>query len=431
MFQNTYTNVAEEKTTNQAETLLHSLERAAAGIGLHVNANKTEYMCYNQTGNIATLDGASLKLVNKFTYLGSSVSSTEKDIDTRLTKAWTAIDRLSIIWKSDLTDKMKRSFFQAAVVSILLYGCTTWTLTKRLERRLDGNYTRMLRAVLNKSWRQHPTRLQLYGHLPPITKTIQVRRTRHAGHCWRSKDELISDVLLWTPTHGCARVGRPARTYIQQLCEDTGCNPEDLPEAMNDREKWRETVRDIRAGGATWWWWWYQCSRGKLNISKRLYQCSRGKLNISKHLYQCSRGKLNISKHLYQCSRGKLNISKHLYQCSRGKLNVSKHLYQCSRGKLNVSKRLYQCSRGKLNVSKRLYQCSRGKLNVSKHLYQCSRGKLNVSKRLYQCSRGKFNIMPIYQNNDYTQLQIKERNFIDKFKPKLNKTWTIHTQKRL
>ena len=149
---------------------------------------------------------------------------------------------------------MKRSFFQAAVVSILLYGCTTWTLTKRLERRLDGNYTRMLRAVLNKSWRQHPTRLQLYGHLPPITKTIQVRRTRHAGHCWRSKDELISDVLLWTPTHGCARVGRPARTYIQQLCEDTGCNPEDLPEAMNDREKWRETVRDIRAGGATWWW---------------------------------------------------------------------------------------------------------------------------------------------------------------------------------
>ena len=155
------------------------------------------------------------------------------------------------------SNQLKRSFFQAAVVSILLYGCTTWTLTKRLERRLDGNYTRMLRAVLNKSWRQHPTRLQLYGHLPPITKTIQVRRTRHAGHCWRSKDELISDVLLWTPTHGCASVGRPARTYIQQLCEDTGCNPEDLPEAMSDREKWRETVRDIRADGATWWWWWY------------------------------------------------------------------------------------------------------------------------------------------------------------------------------
>ena len=95
--------------------------------------------------------------------------------------------------------------FQAAVASILLYGCTTWTLTKQLEKKLDGNYTRMLRAILNKSWRQHPTRHQLYSHLPPITKTIQVRRTRHAGHCWRSRDELISDVLLWTPTHGRAK----------------------------------------------------------------------------------------------------------------------------------------------------------------------------------------------------------------------------------
>ena len=152
---------------------------------------------------------------------------------------------------------MKRSFFQAAVTSILLCGCTTWTLTKRLEKKLEGNYTRMLRAILNKSWRQHPTRHQLYGHLPPITKTIQVRLTRHAGHCWRSRDELISDVLLWTTAHGRAKAGRPARTYIQQLCEDTGCCPEDLPDAMNDREKWRERVRNIRACDTTWWWWWW------------------------------------------------------------------------------------------------------------------------------------------------------------------------------
>ena len=132
--------------------------------------------------------------------------------------------------------------FQAVVISILLYGCTTWTLTKRLEKKLDGNYTRMP---------------QLYGQLPPITKTIQVRRTRHAGHCWRSRDELISDVLLWTSKYGRAKAGWPARTYIQQLCEDKGWSPEDLPEVMNDREKWRERVRDIRAGGMTWWWLWF------------------------------------------------------------------------------------------------------------------------------------------------------------------------------
>ena len=201
------------------------------------------------TSPVCTPDIYIYILVDKFTYLGSSVLSTEKDIDTRLTKAWAAIDKLSIIWKSDLTDKMKRSFFYAAVVSILLYGCTTWTLTKRLEKKLDGNYARILRAILNKSWRQHPTRHQIYGHLPPITKTIQVRRTRHAGHYWGSRGELISDVLLWIPAYGRAKVGPPARTYIQQRCEDTGCSPEDLSESMNDWEKWRERVRDIRASG--------------------------------------------------------------------------------------------------------------------------------------------------------------------------------------
>ena len=159
-------------TPDQAKTLLHNLERAAAGIGLYVNAHKTEYMCYNQTGDISTLEGTSLKLVDKFTYLGSSVESTEKDIETRLMKAWTAINRLSIIWKSDLTDKMKRSFFQAAVASILLYGCTTWTLTKRLEKRLDGNYTRMLRAILN----------QVQAATPHKTPTVRPPASNHENY---------------------------------------------------------------------------------------------------------------------------------------------------------------------------------------------------------------------------------------------------------
>ena len=143
---------------------------------------------------------------------------------------------------------------------ILLYGCTTWTLTKWMGKKLDGNYTRMLQAILNKSWRQHPTKQQLYGYLPSIMKTIKVRWTRHAKHCWRSRDELISDVLKWTPSHSWAKAGRPAQTYIQQLCEDTGCSLEDLPEAMNNREEWREKVRDIHACGMTrWWWWWWWC----------------------------------------------------------------------------------------------------------------------------------------------------------------------------
>ena len=139
-------------------------------------------MCFNQTGDISTLNGCSLILVDKFIDLGSSSSSTEIGIDMRLTKAWTAINSYrsygSQYWpiKLNAVSSKQRSF-------------DTWTLTKRMEKKLDSNYTRMLRTILNRSWRQHPTK-----HLPHITKTIQVRRTRHAAHCWRCRDELISDV---------------------------------------------------------------------------------------------------------------------------------------------------------------------------------------------------------------------------------------------
>ena len=85
-----------------------------------------------------------------------------------------------------------------------------------------------------------------------IKKNIsQVRQTRHAGYCWRSKDKLISDILLWTPSHGQAKVGRPARTYIQQLCADIGCSLENLLGTMNDRDGWQERVREICASNAT------------------------------------------------------------------------------------------------------------------------------------------------------------------------------------
>ena len=128
-----------------------------------------------------------------------SVRSDFHMIDSLSIAVHAFVSRVSMSFWVDEPLLPRCSFFQTGVVSILLYGCTTWTLTKRLEKKLDGNYTRILRAILNKSWRQHPTRHQLYGHLPLIMKTIQARRTRHAGHCWRSRDELISDVLRWTP----------------------------------------------------------------------------------------------------------------------------------------------------------------------------------------------------------------------------------------
>ena len=152
-----------------------------------------------------------------------------------------------------------------------------------MEKKLDGNYTRILRAILNKSWREHPIKQQLYGHLPPITKTIKVRQTRHARHCWRSKDKLISDKLLWTPSLGRAKVGRPARTYIQQLCADTGYSLEDLSGTMDDRDGWRERVREIRAGSATWWW--FNKNSNYLTVCKKWIP-ARLKMSSTKCVYK-------------------------------------------------------------------------------------------------------------------------------------------------
>ena len=97
--------------------------------------------------------------------------------------------------------------------------------------------------------------VHLHGHLPPISHNFQVRWTRHAGHCWRSKDKFLNDILLWTPTYGFARFGQPAKTYIHQLCANTGCCLEDLPDMMDDRDWWWKRVRELRTFSMIWWWW--------------------------------------------------------------------------------------------------------------------------------------------------------------------------------
>ena len=119
-------------------------------------------------------------------------------------------------------------------MSVLQYGCTTWTLTICLEKKLDGNYTRMLQFVFNKSWKQQTTKELLHSHLPPILQSVHVRWTRYAGHCWRSKKERICNVLLWISIHGYTSIGRPAQAYIPQLCL------EGLPRAMADKDGWWE-----------------------------------------------------------------------------------------------------------------------------------------------------------------------------------------------
>ena len=141
-----------------AQKLLYIQEKSAAFIGLHVNVTKTEYMCYNQDSTIDTLNKILLKKIDDFVHIGSNIASTEKDVLIRISKSWSALDRLRTIWKFTLPEQTKKGFFRAIVESVLLYGSSAWTLAKRLESKLNGIYTRMLRAILNIHWSAHPVK---------------------------------------------------------------------------------------------------------------------------------------------------------------------------------------------------------------------------------------------------------------------------------
>ena len=116
-----------------------------------------------------------------------AISHLLKGVNICVGNELSAINSLLTIRKSDISDERKWEFFQVVAVSVLLYGCTSWTLTICIKKKPDGNYTRMLRTVSIKSWEQHPTKQHVHNHQPPITQTIQEISRRHIELCWRSE----------------------------------------------------------------------------------------------------------------------------------------------------------------------------------------------------------------------------------------------------
>ena len=234
-------------TEVQAQKLLERVEDAALRVGLHMNAKKTKCMVYNHNDeiNIRTRDGTRLEVVNDFKYLGSWMESSKKDIQTRKALAWQACNKLNKIWKSTLTRNLKIKLFLATVESVLLYGSETWTLTARLQKSIDGCYTRLLRSALNVSWKDRIPNTVLYKDLPRVSEKIRERRLKFAGHCSRSKDQVVADLVLWKPSQGKRSKGRPIKTYLDLLCEDTGLMCEDLESCMQERTTWR-AIADVR-----------------------------------------------------------------------------------------------------------------------------------------------------------------------------------------
>ena len=231
-----------------AQALLKSLESAANCVGLYLNETKTEYLFNSQTNNndsfeMKTLNNATLKRVNDYKYLGSYVSSSEKDFNVRKGMAWSACNDLHKIWVSDLNAELKVQFFRAFVEPILLYGSETWTLSAKLQKRLDGTYTRLLMRVKNLSWKMHPNKQLTYGNLKPVSSIVKRRRVQFAGHCLRATNEVVSPLILWKPES----IGRRCQklTFPDVISRDSGINKQDLETAMLDREFWRGVVNSV------------------------------------------------------------------------------------------------------------------------------------------------------------------------------------------
>ena len=161
-------------SSRNAEKLLNFLEESGKTVGLKVIIKKTQHVNINSNKTVKSIDGEVLKNVDNFIYLGSEIESTNIEIKIRNTKSWAALEKLSSIWKLSHSTTLKRNFFRAVVESVLLYGSEARTLTKTHEKKLDGTYTRMLRTILNISWKEHPTKIRLYGNIPPLTSIISI-----------------------------------------------------------------------------------------------------------------------------------------------------------------------------------------------------------------------------------------------------------------
>ena len=223
-----------------AQDLLLGVETATQEIGLYLDAAKIRVMHLNpiSTPPLCVIDGSEIVRVDEFKYLGG-YTNTAYDVKTRIGRAWGAAHSLRKVCTAPIHRSTKLKVFKVVVGSILLYGAESWSLTSTHSKKLDGNYTRLLRTALDVSWKSHTTNKALYDPLPRITTVIRKHRLALAGHM--RHDEAAAKVLLWTPD-AKRRRGRPNQTIKNIIEEDVGFKDKDLINIMQDCALWRKII---------------------------------------------------------------------------------------------------------------------------------------------------------------------------------------------
>jgi hypothetical protein len=238
---------------NEAELqeLTTRLEKASGAVGMEVSSEKSKILVNSHSQQAATnimLNGRQLEEVESFKYLGSTLckdGSSAKEIKARLGLASSAITRLNTIWNSSsISFPVKFKLYKSLVISILLYGCESWTLTADTERRIQAFEHKCFRKLLHISYKEHKTndyvRQQVttyVGKQEPLLATVKRRKLAWYGHV--SRHESLSKTILQGTVEGKRRRGRQRKSWSDNVTEWTGCNIASLLRQAEDRELWR------------------------------------------------------------------------------------------------------------------------------------------------------------------------------------------------
>ena len=189
-----------ENSPKEAQVQLNGTACEAQKIGLVINKKKTEFMTNTSCKKNLTLNNEDIKFANDFTHLGSKMVSTERDVKRRLSLPWSEFWKLERLWRSKTTHlELKIKLFKATCLSILIYGCEGWTLTKKLEDKLKSFTTSCYRIILGIKRMDFISDEEVLKTVKQnlLIQLIQQRQLHFLGHFLRKpENELVNRYAL-------------------------------------------------------------------------------------------------------------------------------------------------------------------------------------------------------------------------------------------
>lgn len=241
-----------ESSIPRAQSQLTRTATAAADLGLVISAPKTEYMTANCNPQPALeVYGSTINHVTDFKYLGSMMGSSVGDLKRRKALAWAAFWKLERLWRSpSLPIDTKIKLFETTCVTVLLYGCESWVITKDMENKINAFATSCYRVMLNIKRMDRIPNETIYNltNTIPLIARVRTRQLKFLGHILRlTDDEPVKEYALYVPPYGKRKPGRPHTLYLQYVQHLLGdiegmLQPNKIVSLAQDRSSWRKLV---------------------------------------------------------------------------------------------------------------------------------------------------------------------------------------------